>query len=161
MGSFSVAPPKLRKEHSVILNDFATLRRVEPENRVLLLPHCLRPSQRCTARYDRDKGLLCKSCSEDCPINQLKTSAEARGFGDVCIAPGGSLALRYVETRQPEGIVAVACGKELKMGIEAIMSLSNNGGSLHTMVIVTVPLFRDGCVDTGVDLEAVMKVIDL
>jgi hypothetical protein len=57
--------------------------------------------------------------------------------------------------------VAVACGKELKMGIEAIMSLSNNGGSLHTMVIVTVPLFRDGCVDTGVDLEAVMKVIDL
>jgi len=143
-----------------INNNPTALQEIAPENRVLLLPHCLRSSQQCQARYDRDRGLLCEGCKEDCPINQLKTAAEKRGFGGVCIAPGGSLAIRYLETQQPQGIVAVACAKELEMGILAVESSSNNGNNPIEIVMLTIPLCRDGCVDTEVDVEAVKKVIN-
>ena len=143
-----------------INNNPTDLREIAPENRVLLLPHCLRSSQQCKARYDRDRGLLCESCKEDCPINQLKTAAEERGFGGVCIAPGGSLAIHYVETQQPQGIVAVACEKELEIGMQAVLSLSNNGDNPRDIVVLTIPLCRDGCVDTEVDLEAVKEIIN-
>lgn len=145
----------------MVINDPASLRKVAPENRILLLPHCLRLSQRCTARYDRDEGLLCESCQEDCPINQLKTAAEKRGFGGICIAPGGSLAIRYVEKHHPQGIIAIACAKELELGIQAVVSLSDNGNNPHEMVLLTIPLCRDGCVDTEVDLEVAREAINL
>ena len=138
------------------------MREIAPQNRVLLLSHCLRPSKQCTARYDRDKGLLCESCTEDCPLNQLKTAAEKRGFGGVCIAPGGSLAIHYLEEHLPQAIVAVACHKELELGIQAVASLSNNGCNPHdTVVLLTIPLCRDGCVDTEVDVETVKEAINL
>lgn len=145
----------------MIITDPASLQKVVPQDRVLLLPHCLRPSQRCTAHYNRDEGLLCKSCEEHCPINKLKSAAMERGFGGVCIAPGGSLALRYVKRHQPHGIVAVACDKELLMGIQTIASLHDNGSRTHDVVILTVSLCRDGCVDTEVDQRAVLEIINL
>ena len=138
-----------------------SLCQIAPEKRVLLLPHCLRPSASCTARYDREQGLLCESCEENCSINQLKTAAEKRGFGGVCIAPGGSLALYYIKTHLPEGIVAVACGKELEMGIRAVISLGNNGDHQNNVVLETVSLCQDGCIDTQVDLDAVLEIINL
>lgn len=146
----------------MLTRDPESMREIAPENRVLLLPQCLRPSKQCNAHYDRDEGLLCESCTEACPINQLKTAAEKRNFGGVCIAPGGSLAIRYVEAHQPQGIVAVACHMELELGIQAVTSLSNNGNNPpNTVVLLTIPLRRDGCVDTGVDLETVTKTINL
>ena len=149
------------KEQSMVINDPVSLKEIAPQNRVLLLPHCLRLSQRCTARYDREEGLLCKNCTQDCPINQLKTAAKERGFGSVCIAPGGSMAVRYLETHRPRGIVAVACGRELEMGVRAVASLSDNGNNPTEMVLYTIPLCQDGCVDTRVDLGAVLEVINL
>lgn len=148
----------------MVINDNpASLQEIAPENRILLLPHCLRPSQQCKARYDREKGLLCTGCSESCPINRLKIAAEKRGFGGVCIAPGGSLAIRYVKAHQPEAIVAVACEKELEMGVKTVASFSDNGSNNNTpeMVMLTIPLTRDGCVDTGVDVKAVLEIINL
>lgn len=145
----------------MVINDAESLQEIAPKDRVLLLPHCLRLSQRCRARYDRNEGLLCESCEESCPINQLKTAALERGMGGVCIAPGGSLAIRYIETHRPQGIVAVACGKELELGIREVSSLGDNGSNSNNLVIMTIPLCRDGCVDTEVDMEAVMEAIDL
>ncbi len=142
------------------INDSASLREIEPQDRVLLLPHCLRLSKRCNARYDRAKGLVCEGCTADCPINQLKTAAEERGLGGVCIAPGGSLAVRYIEEHQPQGVVAVACDKELEMGIQAVAS-SGTGSNGNGLVVMAIPLSRDGCVDTQVNLEAVVTAINL
>ncbi|OQY19582.1 MAG: hypothetical protein B6I34_09430 [Anaerolineaceae bacterium 4572_32.1] len=150
-----------KRESSMIINTPASLRDVAPERRILLLPHCLRFSQQCNASYDRETGLLCEGCDQECPINQLKTAAEKQGFEGVCIAPGGSLAIQYIKKHQPQGIVAVACSKELEMGIRAVAEFSENGGNLHDVVLVTVPLARDGCVDTEVDVNAVLEIIDL
>jgi hypothetical protein len=143
----------------MIIDNPPALQKVLPKNRVLLLPHCLRSSQLCQARYDRDEGLVCKGCKKDCPINQLKTAAVERGFGGVCIAPGGSLAIHFVKTHRPQGVVAVACDKELEMGKQALISL--DGAIPPELVLLTIPLSRDGCIDTEVDTTAVLRAINL
>ena len=66
-----------------------------------------------------------------------------------------------MKTHQPQGIVAVACGKELEMGIEAVSFLGDNGCIPQAIVMVTISLCRDGCVDTEVDLAAARKIINL
>jgi hypothetical protein len=131
------------------MSDEQELARVEPAKRVLLLSHCLRPSQTCAARYNKE-GLACTDdCTINCVIGRLRRLALRLGYGGVCIAPGGQLALRFVRERCPAGIVAIACYKELEEGVAGVRQLADN---LEVPpAIITVPLTRDGCVDTEVD----------
>jgi hypothetical protein len=135
----------------------ALLQSVPPENRLLLLPHCLRRSSHCRAHYSRESGLQCEACDADCPINRVLEAARARGLGLICVAPGGSMAVEFLKRNKPLGILAVACPKELAMGVEAVVSLSRNGW--HP-VLVTIDLARDGCVDTEVDADLVVEFIN-
>ena len=69
--------------------------------RVLLLSHCLRPSQDCPGKMTK-QGLDCTGCTRvECAIYQLRATAVEAGYGGVCIAPGGRLAVRFVDERQP------------------------------------------------------------
>ena len=136
----------------------ARLRAVAPQERVLLLPHCLRRSAHCQARYERDTGLQCAHCDEECPIHRILTVAEENGLGGICVAPGGSMAIEYLKKRKPLGILAVACPKELSMGVEAVLQMSRNGWN---PVVVTVGLSQDGCVDTEVDVDLVAEFVKL
>jgi hypothetical protein len=134
------------------------LSHIDPADRVLLLSHCLRPSQSCTAKYDK-RGLICvDDCKEDCVIGRLRKAALKLKYKGVCIAPGGSLAIKYVKETKPAGIVAIACQKELQEGVESVRELS---ADKDTPVIVSVPLTKDGCVDTEVDETLAMKAIYL
>jgi uncharacterized protein len=131
---------------------------IDPANRILLLSHCLRPSQSCTAKYDK-KGLICTDdCKEDCVIGRLRKAALALNYKGVCIAPGGSLAIKYVKETKPAGIVAIACKKELQEGVESVGEISDDS---YKPVIVSVPLTKDGCVDTEVDEKLAEKTIYL
>jgi len=132
---------------------------VPPHERVLLLPHCLRISGRCRAASGED-GLACVGCSEECRVNILRTHALALGYKGVCIAPGGSLALRYVKERRPSGIVAVACDKELREGVDGVRDLAADHG-IDLPAIVIIPLTREGCVDTEVDIDAAIATLEL
>ena len=132
---------------------------VPPAQRILLLPHCLRDSQRCQATYGQD-GLECKACKPTCAINRLRRAAEEAGYGGVCVAPGGALAVEYVHQLRPRAIVAVACPKELEMGLEAVANLGQNP-DWDAPVAMVIPLLKDGCVDTKVDVERVLAVIRL
>ena len=124
--------------------------------RVLLLPHCLRPSQECPGKMTK-QGLDCVGCEiTSCAIYQLRAAAREMGYGGVCVAPGGKLAIRFLAENQPAGVVAVACDKELEEGLDAIASMDWDAG--HPAV-VTVPLSQDGCVDTQVDLALARSVI--
>lgn len=76
------------------------------------------------------------------------------GYKGVCIAPGGALALRFVRETRPKAVVAVACARELAEGEEAVAGLGED-----PPLVVVVPLSRDGCVDTAVDLEAVLSLL--
>lgn len=131
---------------------------IAPAERVLLLPHCLRRVDTCQGKYTR-KGLECQDCNPDCPVNRLRKAALSLGYKGVCIAPGGRLALKYVEENKPRGIVAVACQKELMDGIHGVSEL--DGDTQPTLPIVVIPLSKDGCVDTEVDLKLALEKIAL
>ena len=122
--------------------------------RVLLLPHCLRPSQGCPGRMTK-QGLDCEGCTQsDCAIYQLRSAAVNAGYGGVCVAPGGRLAARFVAEREPAGVVAIACHKELAEGRDAVEKMGYSGEMSASAV---VPLARDGCVDTDIDVVAAKR----
>jgi hypothetical protein len=124
--------------------------------RVLLLPHCLRPSQNCPGKMTK-QGLDCTGCSlTDCAIYRLRAAAAETGYGGVCVAPGGRLAVRFLAERQPAGVIAIACHKELEEGLEAIAQMDWEQGQ---PIVVTFPLSQDGCVDTKVDVESAREII--
>ena len=67
---------------------------VDPGERILLISHCLRSSENCTARMGK-KGLQCRDdCKSRCSVGRLRLVAEECGYKGVCIAPGGSMALK-------------------------------------------------------------------
>ena len=132
---------------------------IHPSQRILLLPHCLRPSQTCLGKYSK-RGLEClEDCTEDCTIGRLRRTALSLGYKGVCIAPGGRLAVKYVKEKSPKAIVAVACQKELEEGIHGVRELGEN--DKLAPLIVIIPLVKDGCVDTEVDEEQALKIINL
>ncbi len=128
---------------------FQRLSSTDPSERVLLLSHCLRPSQTCPGKYTK-QGLVCpEGCQESCVVGRLARAARALGYKGVCTAAGGTMAVRFVADNRPRGIVAVACARELEEGVEAVATLCRE--DMHRPVIVVVPLSRDGCIDTEVD----------
>ncbi len=132
---------------------------VPPSQRILLISHCLRVSDRCKAKAG-PRGLDCIECTPTCQVNILRKTALDYGYKSVCIAPGGSMALKFIKETRPLGIVAVACQKELEEGMESVKQLIE-GNERHAPPIVLVPLTRDGCVDTQVDVEAAIGKIVL
>lgn len=126
--------------------------------RVLLLPHCLRPSQGCPGKMTK-QGLDCTGCTRvECAIYQLRAAAAEAGYESksICVAPGGRLAIRFLIEHQPTNVVAVACDKELEEGLEAIDQMEWEGDK---PTVAVVPLLRDGCVDTEVDIALARAVI--
>jgi hypothetical protein len=131
---------------------------IPPSQRILLVSHCLRRSSRCRA-VQGPWGLECRHCTDSCPVHQLGEAARHRGYKGVCVAPGGSMALSFVRRTQPRGIVAIACRKELEQGIQAVSEAVSPSADRPT--ILAVPLTKDGCVDTEVDLPRALQAIDL
>lgn len=134
------------------------LSQVDPSQRVLLLPHCLRPTETCQGKYGK-WGLECRECNPDCSINRLRKAALNLGYKGVCIAPGGRLAVNYVKEKKPQAIVAIACQKELEEGVHGVQELSQSSDPMP--VILVIPLAKDGCVDTEVDEEQALRMISL
>ncbi len=129
---------------------------IPPERRMLLLPHCLRPTEGCPGVMTR-QGLDCGECRRaECKIGALRDAAVRAGYGSICIAPGGRLAVRCVADARPAAILAVACEKELADGVAAVNGLEWLEG---VPLIVQIPLLRDGCVDTDVDLDQALEWI--
>ena len=126
------------------------------DKRVLLIPHCLRPSQDCPGKMTK-QGLDCTGCTRvECAIYQLRAAAVESGYEGICVAPGGRMAARFLAEHQPAGVVAVACQQELEEGIEAIESMDWDNGY---PAVAVVPLLKDGCVDTEVDVDLARSII--
>jgi len=135
------------------------LSQIAPSERVLLLSHCQRPSQTCPGKFNK-KGLVCtEDCNENCVIRRFKEAALRAGYKGICIAAGGAMAIRFVKENNPAGIVAIACDKELAEGVEGVREIVKDEQEMPA--IVNIPLLTDGCVDTEVDEEQVMKTIFL
>ena len=139
-----------------MINLRTPLSQIAPAERILLLPHCLRHSSACQAIYNQN-GLQCQGCDPDCAVNRLTTAAIRNGYKAVCVAPGGKLAIKFVKEKRPKAIVAVACDKELAEGMQGVNELEKE--SINPVMVV-LPLVKDGCVDTEVDIEEAIKVIN-
>ena len=135
------------------------LKNTPASERVLLLPHCLRHAESCKASYD-EHGLQCARCSEDCAVNLLTARAKELGYLGVCVAPGGRLAVNFIRETRPHAVVAVACAKELMEGVQGVQAMAGESDA-DVPDIVVVPLLKDGCVNTEVDIPRALEIIGL
>jgi len=120
-----------------------------PKNeKALFISHCLRKTPGCPAEMT-ENGYICKRCGA-CDIAEILEQSEKLGY--TCyIVPGGSMVSNIVKKTNPKACFGIACYTELE---EAI-------GKLARMGIPTrgVPLTKEGCINTKVDLERVRKVL--
>jgi hypothetical protein len=123
------------------------------KRKALLLPHCARSSmdRRCMADFDPSvPTFVCRACRDNCLINKATKLGKAKGY-DVFVVPGGACAEKILKDGKYEGVVGVACGMELKMGLGSLKKLAIPGQG----VILT----KNGCVDTHLDLCSLASIL--
>jgi uncharacterized protein len=130
----------------------------ELSERVLLLPQCLRNSRECKALLE-DRGFRCapvNGCSTNCPVHQIKSVADELGY-TTFILPGGSMSVEILRSIQPKAIVAVACFGELEIGMTRV----KKNGEIKKIRAQMIPLLKDGCKDTMVNIDEVFESLRL
>jgi len=115
--------------------------------RALFLPQCLRSSD-CPAPLTPE-GIACKSCGK-CHISQIKKEAEKLGY-KVFICPGSTMVYRMMKKYRPTAVIGVGCHMEVKEGSEKLAA--------QGIPVVGFTILRDGCVETDLDVEELIKLI--
>ncbi len=123
---------------------------VPTNQRAVFISHCLRNIAVCKAEMGED-GYVCKRCG-GCDIDKIVGEAERLGYM-FFIVPGGSMVFKLAEKYKPKACFGVACYFELE---EAISKLTRAG-----IPIRAVPLSKTGCVNTKVDVERVIKALNI
>lgn len=125
---------------------FEKFSKVNPKDRILIVPQCLRHAK-CPARLDSMTGIACKECGL-CILKDLKAEAERLGYG-FYIVPGGRFVQRIVKAVKPKAALGVACTKDLNLAMHELSSTKT--------VVQGVPLIKDGCVQTQVNVEELLR----
>jgi hypothetical protein len=116
--------------------------------RVIFLPQCMR-HPKCKARCDPIIGYECKMCGL-CDIGIICKAALKHHF-EVYVIPGGSFVKKIIKTQRPDSCIGVACYPELSESMQ---------GASPFMVVQGISLVRDGCFDTKVDVEEVIRKME-
>ncbi len=117
-----------------------------PGNRIMiLLPHCLQNSE-CPFKITMDIN-NCKECGK-CKIGELKKFAE-ENQAIIKVATGGTLARKFIKEYRPNGVIAIACERDLSSGIQDIGVLPVIG------VLNSRP--NGPCINTDVDVDLVKE----
>ncbi len=122
--------------------------KVPYKDRALFLPHCMRHSKKCQAEMG-PTGLECKHCG-NCDLSEIVSEAEKLGYRTY-IVPGGSLVFKIWTKNPPKAALGVACYFELSEALEKIGHMG--------VPAIGVPLERDGCKDTKVNVQEVLRVM--
>jgi len=123
-------------------------RKTEYNERALFLPQCLRNIEKCKAKMG-DAGYVCSECGR-CQIFPIKKEAESLGY-KVYVVPGGSMVVNLIKNNGFKAVAGVACMFELCEAAEKLGSTK--------IWAQGVPLLRDGCKDTEVDVSRVIGMI--
>lgn len=123
---------------------------VKQEDRIVLIPHCLRDAEACIAPID-DEGYHCQKCGA-CVISEITTAAEERGIKWYMVG-GGSHAIRIVKNARPRAVFGIACFDDAKLAVDKIGEYG-----IPTQAVL---LSKAGCVNTEVDLDRVLVKLDL
>ncbi len=118
--------------------------------RLLLLPQCLRSRDTCPASRDAF-GLLCDECGR-CVLGALQREATALGYA-VLIAEGAEAAAGMLKEGQLDAVIGVSCLPALERTFARIAD--------EALPAIAVPLLRDGCDTTDVDVDLLLECIRL
>jgi len=122
-------------------------KRCAPERLLFLVPSCLQNSE-CKQNIAHDIT-QCERCGR-CKVGQVLALAEELGAKAV-VATGGRLALQMARDEAVDGVIAVACVKELTEGMRAVFPKA---------VLGVVNMQPHGpCKDTDVDMAAVRAAV--
>ncbi|MBD3239887.1 MAG: DUF116 domain-containing protein [Chitinivibrionales bacterium] len=125
----------------------AQRKRIRGDRILVLLPHCLQIDV-CNRKITNNIE-NCVGCGK-CPVADLRRMGAEYGL-HIEVVNGGTLARRKVKSYQPDGIVAVACERDLTLGIQDVYPVPVYG------VINDRP--NGPCYNTDVDLKLVEEGI--
>jgi geranylgeranyl diphosphate synthase type II len=128
----------------------ATLASIPFERRVLLLPQCLRTKTICPAAVD-EMGLLCAQCGT-CATGTLQAEAEALGYV-VLVAEGTTIVTKLLEQGRVDAVIGVSCLSVLERAFRHMAA--------HAIPGLAIPLYRDGCDHSLVDLDWIREALYL
>ena len=119
------------------------------QNRLLMLPQCLRSSKGCKGTFD-DLGLLCAGCGE-CVIAPILAEAERLGMQTV-VAEGNTVVDAMLKSEHTiDAVIGVSCTAALRRIFPVL--------SERAIPSLAIALHGDGCRDTTVDVEAILAKI--
>ncbi|MBD3344026.1 MAG: DUF116 domain-containing protein [Chitinivibrionales bacterium] len=112
---FGIKKSKLRTSFVKVNNalTIAQAKRIKSNRVLVLLPHCLQIDV-CNRKITNDIN-NCARCKR-CPVAELLELGDKYGL-KIDVVNGGTLAVRKVKQFRPDGIVAVACERDLTFGI--------------------------------------------
>lgn len=114
---------------------------------LILVPHCLQDSE-CPFKITMDVN-NCKGCGK-CDIASLKKLAEDN-HALLRVATGGTLARKVVIDTRPRGVIAIACERDLSLGIHDM-------GAIPVLGVLNCRP-QGPCFNTKVNLEEVEKAL--
>lgn len=119
-----------------------------PSNKIMiLLPHCLQNSD-CNIKITNDIN-NCKNCGK-CKIGDLKELTKKYN-AIIKVVTGGTLARKSILEKRPKGVIAVACERDLSMGI-------HDTGALPVLGVLNCRP-NGPCYNTDVDINAVEEAL--
>ncbi len=127
-----------------------TVASIPAERKLFLLPQCLKNSTRCQAQTD-ELGLFCEQCGS-CHIAGLTNDAEDVGMMSI-VAEGSPVVRSMIEHNAADGIIGVSCLNSLKKAFPLMVNNAVPG--------IAIPLDKDGCVDTTVDVGLVRDYLKM
>lgn len=106
---------KIQRSYIEVNNNLVKSKKlILPGNKIMiLLPHCLQDAD-CPHKITMDIH-NCKQCGK-CSISEFITISQ-KYDAVVKVATGGTLARKFIEDIHPAGVIAVACERDLSMGI--------------------------------------------
>ena len=117
--------------------------------RIILVPHCLRNAEKCRAK-DKGSYYLCVECGA-CAIAALQKKSNELGYKGLFILKGGRSMEKLITEYHPQALLGVACSFEGAQGMEQ--------SERARIPVQFVSLTRDGCVNTEVNVDDVIRVM--
>jgi len=117
--------------------------------RIILLPQCLRNIKKCIAK-DIGNRYVCQKCGS-CKIYHIINSAEELRYKGAFILKGGRAIIDIIKQFKPKSILGIACFYEGLLGIQECEK--------NRIPVQFVPLTKDGCFNTDVNLRKLMLIL--
>ncbi|MDR0956663.1 MAG: DUF116 domain-containing protein [Endomicrobium sp.] len=118
--------------------------------RLVFVPHCMRNTSVCTAT-EKDGCYICVKC-DSCKISYINKLVKKLNYKALYIVKGGRIVEKIIKEQKPKAILGLACFFE---GYQAFKMLEEK-----KIIMQFVPLTKDGCSFTDIDLTKVENVLN-